>query len=72
MIRRDGVDNDGVDLPDRPEGNEWSRLVLRRLDGRKVTVQQGLDGEPLGRVDLIHLHDLTVGKKRKKGGRKGR
>jgi hypothetical protein len=43
---------------------------LYRLDGWKVTVQQGLDSEPLGRVDLIHLHGLAVGKKRKKVGEK--
>ncbi len=70
MIRRDCVNNDGVDVPNRPGRNKWSRLVLRRLDGRKVNVHQGLDSEPLGRVDLIHRHGLAVGKKRKKVGEK--
>ncbi len=40
------------------------------VDGGKVTVQQGLDSELLGRVDLIHLHGLAFGKKRKKVGEK--
>ncbi len=43
---------------------------MRSLDGGKVTVQQGLDSDPLGRVDPIHLHGLAVGKKRKKVGEK--
>ncbi len=58
-----------MDVTDRPEENEWSRLFLRRLDDGKVPVQQGYS-DPLGRVDLIHLHGLAVGKKRKKVGEK--
>jgi hypothetical protein len=70
MIHREGVDIDGVDVLYCPGSNEWSRLVLRSLDGWKVTVQQGLHSEMLGRVGLIHLHGLAFGKKRKKVGEK--
>ncbi len=59
-----------MDVPYRPGSNEWSRLVLGRLNGGKGTIYQGLDSEELGGVDLIHLHGMAFAKTPKRVGEK--
>ncbi len=68
MLHDEGVDNEGLDVPDRPGSNEWRRLVVGRLNGEKGTFKEGLDSEELGRIELIHLHFLAASKNRKKVG----
>ncbi len=64
VVEGDGVDDEGVDIADRLGRNHWRGLVVRGLDRRKSTVEEGRDGKVLARVDIKSQHELASGQHR--------
>ena len=49
------VDNEGVDVSNRPGSYVWGRDVASGCDGGEACIQEGGDGAMLGRVDFAAL-----------------
>ena len=61
MKTGDGVDDEGMDVPDRLGSDEWCRQVVSGRDRWKCSVQHSSDGVPQGRADFQGGHCLAAG-----------
>ncbi len=57
----DAVGNNPVDVTDRLGAHVVGWLVVARLDGRELLIQQRVNGVVLGNSDLQLLHGLATG-----------